>query len=67
MRTLHVETASSSYPVFIGEGIRKQASELLSSLNRPLTSILLITDEEVDRLYGEEMFRILEEKWSVKK
>ncbi|MDQ0928206.1 3-dehydroquinate synthetase [Bacillus atrophaeus] len=40
MRTLHVETASSSYPVFIGEGIRKQASELLSSLNRPLTSIL---------------------------
>ncbi|MCY8909368.1 3-dehydroquinate synthase [Bacillus atrophaeus] len=67
MRTLHVETASSSYPVFIGEGIRKQASELLSSLNRPLTSILLITDEEVDRLYGEEMFRILEEKWPVKK
>ncbi|MGM0859259.1 3-dehydroquinate synthase [Bacillus atrophaeus] len=67
MRTLHVETASSSYPVFIGEGIRKQAYELLSSLNRPLTSILLITDEEVDRLYGEEMFRILEEKWSVKK
>lgn len=47
MKTLHVQTASSSYPVFIGQGIRKKACELLTSLNRPLTRIMLVTDEEV--------------------
>ncbi|MDR4157025.1 3-dehydroquinate synthase, partial [Bacillus cereus] len=52
MKTLHVHTASSSYPVFIGQGIRKKACELLTSLNRPLTRIMLVTDEEVERLYG---------------
>ncbi|MED0586821.1 3-dehydroquinate synthase [Bacillus subtilis] len=67
MKTLHVQTASSSYPVFIGQGIRKKACELLTSLNRPLTRIMLVTDEEVDRLYGDEMLHLLQEKWPVKK
>lgn len=67
MKTLHVQTASSSYPVFIGQGIRQEACELLTSLNRPLTRIMLVTDEEVDRLYGDEMLHLLQEKWPVKK
>ncbi|GJJ26229.1 3-dehydroquinate synthase [Bacillus velezensis] len=67
MKELEVRTASSAYPVYIGEGIRKQAAALLSSLNRPLTKILLVIDAEVDRLYGDEMFRLLSEIWPVKK
>lgn len=63
MKTLHVQTASSSYPVFIGQGIRKKACELLTSLNSTLTRIMLVTDEEVDRLYGDEMLHLLQEKW----
>ena len=56
MKSLQIETASLSYPVFIGGGIRKNAAELLSSLNLPMTKLLLITDEEVDKRYGEELF-----------
>lgn len=67
MKTLHVQTASSSYPVFIGQGIRKKACELLTSLNRPLTRIMLVTDEEVDRLYGDEMLHFFARKMACEK
>ncbi|MGO4898861.1 3-dehydroquinate synthase [Bacillus sp. GM2] len=67
MKSLQIETASLSYPVFIGGGIRKNAAELLSSLNLPMTKVLLITDEEVDKHYGEELFGLLRSKWPVKK
>ncbi|KXZ22012.1 3-dehydroquinate synthase [Bacillus nakamurai] len=67
MKELEVRTASSSYPVYIGEGIRKQAAAFLTSLNRPMTKILLVTDAEVDRLYGDDMYQLLSEKWPVKK
>lgn len=67
MKSLQIETASLSYPVFIGGGIRKNADELLSSLDLPMTKLLLITDEEVDKRYGEELLNLLESKWPVKK
>ncbi|MDA7025643.1 3-dehydroquinate synthase [Bacillus sp. CLL-7-23] len=67
MKSLQIETASLTYPIFIGEGIRKNAVELLSSLNLPMTKILLITDDEVDKHYGEELFNLLHSHWSVKK
>ncbi|MFT0800467.1 3-dehydroquinate synthase [Bacillus swezeyi] len=67
MRSLQIETASLSYPVLIGGGIRKNAAELLSSLNLPMTKLLLITDEEVDKHYGEELFNLFQERWPVKK
>lgn len=62
MKSLQIETASLSYPVFIGGGIRKNAAELLSSLNLPMTKLLLITDEEVDKRYGEELFSLLRKR-----
>ncbi|MFN2745592.1 MULTISPECIES: 3-dehydroquinate synthase [Bacillus] len=67
MKSLQIETASLSYPVFIGGGIRKNAAELLSSLNLPMTKLLLITDEEVDKRYGTELFNLLQSRWQVKK
>ncbi|MDR4204828.1 hypothetical protein [Bacillus spizizenii] len=59
MKTLHVQTASSSYPVFNGQGIRKEVSEILNTLDEPITQNMIVTAEEIDRLYCEKMLHML--------
>jgi 3-dehydroquinate synthase len=67
MKTLDVQT-KEPYQVFIGEGIRKQAPKLLSEIDGfSPTRILLITDEKVDKLYGDQVYELLGQICPVKK
>ncbi|ALC81416.1 MULTISPECIES: 3-dehydroquinate synthase [Bacillus] len=67
MKILDVKT-KEPYQVYIGEGIRKKTSKLMSEITGfSPTRILLITDEKVDRLYSEQIYQVLAEKWPVKK
>lgn len=67
MKILDVNT-KEPYQVYIGEGVREKIPKLLSELTGfSPTRILLITDEKVDRLYGDQVFQALEENWPVKK
>ncbi|MDI5789394.1 hypothetical protein PO124_16080 [Bacillus licheniformis] len=58
MKSLQIETASLSYPVFIGGGIRKTRQSFVI-LEPSDDETALITDEEVDKRYGEELFSLL--------
>ncbi len=55
METLMIETSSSTYPVYIGSGIRKEASELLSTELSGTSAVLIITDANVAPFYLEEV------------
>lgn len=52
MRTVHVN-ASESYDVMIGSGLLERAGELISGVIRPCCAAIL-TDENVDALYGKQ-------------
>ncbi|QCJ43277.1 3-dehydroquinate synthase [Bacillus sp. S3] len=53
METIQIQTASKTYSVFVGEGVRKELSTFLSSHFPNLTRILIITDETVAKLHLE--------------
>ncbi|RSL33461.1 3-dehydroquinate synthase [Salibacterium salarium] len=55
MEKLLVETPGSTYPVFIGEGIRNNCAELLQPLLSKKSKALIITDSHVNTLYGEDL------------
>ncbi|WP_100010799.1 3-dehydroquinate synthase [Lentibacillus sediminis] len=50
MKKLLVHSSSHTYPVYIGENVRFEAEHLLK---KTYNSILIITDEEVERRYRE--------------
>lgn len=53
MRTVHVN-ASESYDVMIGSGLLERAGKLISGVIRPCCAAI-ITDENVDALYGRQI------------
>ncbi len=59
MRKVTVSGVTNPYEVFIGSGILEKAGEIISSV---VTSnkIIIITDDNVDRLYSEKVINILE-------
>ncbi|MDQ0299437.1 3-dehydroquinate synthase [Salibacterium salarium] len=60
MEQLLVETPSLTYPVYIGENIRRDSAELLKPLLSKKSRALIITDSKVGALYGEELEKTLE-------
>ncbi|MFS0656527.1 3-dehydroquinate synthase [Bacillus sp. 179-C3.3 HS] len=67
MKTLEVRTSLTTYPVYIGDGIRQNIVDLMTSTGRSYTKLLLVTDSAVDAIYGHEMVQLLKQKWSVEK
>ena len=59
METIQIQTESKSYPVFVGEGVRKELNDFLSNHLTDLTRILIITDETVARLHLQELQKVL--------
>ncbi|SFE33973.1 3-dehydroquinate synthase [Alteribacillus iranensis] len=57
MEELVVTTDHTSYPVFIGEGIRHQCSSLLYDILKERSKVLIITDETVAELYADDVVR----------
>lgn len=51
MKAVSIETASKTYPVFIGSGVINDLSSYIRDKFPSLTSIVLITDETVASLY----------------
>ncbi|MGG3469647.1 3-dehydroquinate synthase [Neobacillus pocheonensis] len=60
METIHIQTESKQYNVFVGEGIRKDIYTFLTNHFPGLTRILIITDETVASLHLEQLLPILE-------
>jgi 3-dehydroquinate synthase len=46
-----IKTASKSYPLYIGEGLRHRLASIFADLKQSFSSILIITDERVAELY----------------
>ncbi|MFB8735020.1 hypothetical protein ACEQPO_17475 [Bacillus sp. SL00103] len=67
MKTLEVKTSSATYPVYIGDGIKRNIVDLMTSTGHSYTKLLIVTDTAVDAIYGDEIVRLLEQKWSVHK
>ncbi|MEH7301566.1 3-dehydroquinate synthase [Neobacillus drentensis] len=59
METIQIQTESKSYPVFVGEGVRKELNDFLFNHFTDLTRILIITDETVARLHLQELQKVL--------
>lgn len=58
MKTLRVELAERSYPVCIGRGVLFEAGELISSVTDAVR-LAVVTDENVEKQYGELLTRTL--------
>ncbi|WML40368.1 3-dehydroquinate synthase [Neobacillus sp. OS1-2] len=61
METIQIETASKKYPVFVGEGVRKELSPFLTNHFTDLTRILIITDETVAKIHLEKLLFTLKQ------
>ncbi|MEH7437218.1 3-dehydroquinate synthase [Neobacillus drentensis] len=59
METIQIQTESKSYAVFVGEGVRKELNDFLSTHLTDLTRILIITDETVAKLHLQELQTVL--------
>ena len=55
METIHIQTESKNYNVFVGEGVRKELGTFLVNHFSSLTRILIITDETVAKLHLEKL------------
>ncbi|NSL52293.1 3-dehydroquinate synthase [Calidifontibacillus erzurumensis] len=55
METLTIKTASKTYPLYIGKGIRFQIQSFIQALEREFSSVLIITDSIVEPLYLKEI------------
>lgn len=62
MKTLEVKTSSATYPVFIGDGIKRNIVDLITSTGHSYTKLLIVTDAAVDAIYGDEMVRLLQQE-----
>ena len=59
METIQIQTESRQYPVFVGEGIRRELNAFLTNRFPGLTKILIITDETVAKLHLEKLLQVL--------
>ncbi len=66
MKTLHVKTPSNEYDIVIGKGILENTAELSFEISNP-AKVMLVTDENVDKLYGDKVEAVLKSKAEVKK
>ncbi|CAH2715742.1 3-dehydroquinate synthase [Neobacillus rhizosphaerae] len=55
METIHIQTESKKYNVFVGEGVRNEIGTFLTNHFQDLTRILIITDETVAKLHLEKL------------
>ncbi|PWA12436.1 3-dehydroquinate synthase [Pueribacillus theae] len=51
MENMRIRTESKEYPLYIGRGIRHQFHNLVDSLQKKISSFLIISDESVASLY----------------
>ncbi|MFB5661673.1 3-dehydroquinate synthase [Alteribacillus sp. HJP-4] len=65
MEQLIVQTNAEAYPVYVGEGIRKDASQLLKDQLYMKSKAMIITDDQVGPLYAGELKEILSSVISV--
>ncbi|WHY84445.1 3-dehydroquinate synthase [Neobacillus novalis] len=59
MDTIHIQTESKKYNVFVGKGVRNQLDTFLANHFPDLTRILIITDETVAKLHLEKLLLVL--------
>ena len=61
METIHIQTESKNYDVFVGEGATKEIRSFLMNHFSGLTRILVITDETVASIHLEKLLSFLRE------
>lgn len=62
MEKMLIETKTKQYPLYIGENIRFKTGKLISSLfGSPISSVLIITDDNVAPLYLQDIKESLKE------
>ena len=66
MKILKVKTPGGRYDIIIESGIIEKADKLISSVSNP-KKIMIVTDENVDKLYGESVYKTLQNISEVKK
>ncbi|ETI66484.1 3-dehydroquinate synthase [Neobacillus vireti] len=59
MDTIHIQTESKNYNVFVGKGVRSELGTFLANHFPDLTRILIITDETVAKLHLEKLQLVL--------
>ncbi|HWO95012.1 MAG TPA: 3-dehydroquinate synthase [Bacillus sp. (in: firmicutes)] len=64
MRTIDIHTSSKTYPLFLGSHMMDQLPRVIADIHPDVTKIMIITDEEVNRLHGEKMIGTLAETFS---
>ncbi|HID38487.1 MAG TPA: 3-dehydroquinate synthase [Calditrichaeota bacterium] len=58
MHTIQVNIKHAHYPIHISEGILENFAQILQS-HRPVKQIAIVTSENIDRLYGENLRKAL--------
>lgn len=66
METIQIQTASKTYPLFLGHQILDKLPEVIGSVKPDVSKVFIITDEEVDRLYGDALASVLRDLSPVK-
>ncbi|WNF38033.1 3-dehydroquinate synthase [Bacillaceae bacterium IKA-2] len=62
MKTMMIETKTKQYPLYIGENLRFETGKLLSNLfDSSISSVLIITDDNVASLYLEDLKKSLQQ------
>jgi 3-dehydroquinate synthase len=61
METIHIQTESKNYDVFVGEGVTKEIPSFLTDHFSGLTRLLIITDETVASIHLEKLLFCLRE------
>ncbi|MFG6495146.1 3-dehydroquinate synthase [Fictibacillus sp. UD] len=64
MNTIQITTPSKNYPVFIGENAIWKLKSVLENLNPAPKNLLIITDENVGKLYLNEVQHVIGESFS---
>ncbi|WP_110112970.1 3-dehydroquinate synthase [Bacillus sp. CGMCC 1.16541] len=67
MKEYKIETASKVYPLYVGEGILPQLPEVIKKVKPNASGLLIITDEVVDKHYGESILALLQLSFPVDK
>jgi 3-dehydroquinate synthase len=65
MESILINTSEESYPVIVGHDVIKQIPNLIRSLSP--SKILVVTDTNVDRLYGDHLVDLVGGEWKTYK
>ena len=57
MKSIKIKTTDAEYPVLVGANILNELTEILNDLSP--SKVLIVTDSNVDKLYGEELVKII--------